>query len=65
MVPKGSGLGIALAAFLIHWRFKDSVSGSQEVALVVGLLALVALLSWLTMRPRLVEPAKTSPESRH
>ena len=64
MVPKGSGMGIALIAFLIHWRFKDSVSGGQEVALVVGLLALVALFSWLTMQPRLVEPNEASPDSR-
>ena len=63
VVPKGSGMGIALGALLVHWRLKDSVSGGQEVALVVGLLALVALFSWLTMQPRLVEPTEPSPES--
>lgn len=63
VVPKGSGMGIALVAFLIHWRLKDSLSGGQEIALVIGLLAAVALLSWLTMRPRLVAPTEANPES--
>lgn len=59
VVPRGSGLGIALAAITVHWRFKDDFSGLQSVGFVLGLLVLVALLSWLTMRPRLVDPAES------
>lgn len=58
LVPRGSGLGIVMAAFLVLWRFKDQVSGWQEVGLVLGLMVLVTLLGWLTMRPRLVETMK-------
>ncbi len=59
LVPRGSGFGIALAAFVVHWRFKDDFSGLQSVGFVLGLLVLVALLSWLTMRPRLVESVES------
>ncbi|UIP05503.1 hypothetical protein LY632_07170 [Erythrobacter sp. SDW2] len=48
-----------MAAITVHWRFKDNFSGLQSVGFVLGLLVLVALLGWLTMRPRLVDLAES------
>lgn len=64
MVPKGSGLGIAMLGFLAFWLFKDAYdSGWWVLALITGLMLIVGVFSWYAMKVRKVWPEKpVSPE---
>ena len=65
MVPKGTGGGVALLGFLAFWQFKDAYdSGWWVLALISGLMLIVGILSWYTMKVRKLEPEKpVSPEA--
>ncbi len=64
-VPKGTGVGIAILGLLAFWTFEDAYDGVWwDLTLVGGLLLIVGIASWYTMKVRKLEPKKpVSPEA--
>lgn len=53
MVPKSTGFGLVMGALLLFWRLRDAEDFTRwNLILAIGLMALVGILGWLTMRVR-------------
>jgi|GEM_PF-1015951 len=65
MVPKYTGMGIAVAGIIAFWKFQDAYpSGLWAFALFCGIMFIAGVFSWYAMKVRKLEPEKpVSPET--
>ncbi|GAA4040144.1 hypothetical protein GCM10022213_07810 [Parerythrobacter jejuensis] len=47
---------MAITAYLVYFKFKQGMTGTQEFGLILAISAVILILSWIAMRPKLAKP---------
>ncbi|MXP32644.1 hypothetical protein [Parerythrobacter jejuensis] len=56
VVPKAGTATLAITAYLVYFKFKQGMTGTQEFGLILAISAVILILSWIAMRPKLAKP---------